>query len=406
MSELSINARRLLEILIEALQSGRIDIDHPEKFPSYGEVLEKMNLPNSAPVGGTHGQTLQFNGLDELGPWTKRHEAKLPAITGIIVERQTATPGPGFFKLYGKRTDDYQWWLGEVTKCLEFDWKPFIASSVDPVPTIEVRKMDLLERATIEKAGYNNGFEHKRKNEPELVHLSSARHKAEVIVTPSSSGVNSWEARFLKGPPLGELLRSFQDLDSEGQAISLSGEKALGRLLRRAAELAQSLPNQAAEAYAEEIAKIEATPPTTTEAFAIVKQRRGQELFRKALMDYWGGACSVTGIAIPELLRASHAKPWAECASDEERLNVFNGFLLCAHLDALFDRGLMTFDEHGKAEFSDTIDASTREILNLSGPMKLRWLTPVHEVFLQWHREKVFKLSGSSHATDDPRAGS
>ena len=140
MSELSINARRLFEILIEEVYSGRIRVDRPEIFPSYGDVLEKMNLPESAPVGGTSGQTLQLNGLDELGHWTKNHPTKLPAITGIIVERQTSTPGSGFFKLYGKKIDDYHWWLNEVAKCLEFDWKPFIAPSVYPVPPIEGKR--------------------------------------------------------------------------------------------------------------------------------------------------------------------------------------------------------------------------------------------------------------------------
>jgi hypothetical protein len=393
MKDLSQNASRLLEILIGEIHSGRIDPDHPETFPSYGDVLEKMNLPESAPVGGTHGQTLQLNGLDELGPWTKSHPAKLPAITGLIVSRETHQPGPGFFKLYGKRSEDIHWWLAEVAKCLSFDWSPFASgATIAPSPPDLVRAMSSLERGTIEKAGNNNGFEHKRKNEPGLVHLSSARHKAEVLVTPSHAGVNSWHVRFPQGPPQGELMRSFPDLELAGPAICVSGEKALGKLLRRAAELAKSLPNQAAEAYAEEIAKIEDSPPTTTEALAIVKQRRGQELFRKALMDYWGGACAVTGIAVPELLRASHAKPWSECASDEERLNVFNGFLLCAHLDALFDRGLMTFNEKGGAVVSASIAPCTREALNLTEGMKLRWLAAEHGAFLQWHRENVFQI--------------
>src|SRR5690606_14202034 len=133
------------------------------------------------------------------------------------------------------------------------------------------------------------------------------------------------------------------------------------RLLRRAAELAMSLPNQAADSYAAEVAKIETSPPSATETLALVKQRIGQDLFRKALMEYWEGKCAVTGIAVPELLRASHAKPWADCASDDERLNVYNGFLICAHLDALFDRGLMTFDNTGIAVFSVLIDEATRE---------------------------------------------
>jgi hypothetical protein len=59
-----------------------------------------------------------------------------------------------------------------------------------------------------------------------------------------------------------------------------------------------------------------------------VRQRVGQEVFRAALIDYWGGACAVTGLALPEVLRASHSQPWADCTTDEERLDVFNGFLL------------------------------------------------------------------------------
>lgn len=251
--------------------------------------------------------------------------------------------------------------------------------------------MNALERSLIEKAGYNNGFENVRESSAEGVTLTSSRHKAEARIRSSGGGTNDWSIAFTGTSLVNELARSFATGPQSESTFQAHGASELWRLLRRAAELAMSLPNQAAEAYAEEIATIEANPPTTTEALAIVKQRRGQELFRKALVDYWGGACSVTGITVPELLRASHAKPWADCASDEERLNVFNGFLLCAHLDALFDRGLMTFDEMGAAVFSDTIDAGTRDRLNLSEDMKLRWLAPEHGAFLKWHREMVFK---------------
>lgn len=249
--------------------------------------------------------------------------------------------------------------------------------------------MNALERSLIEKAGYNNGFENVRESSAEGVTLSSSRHKTEARIGSSGVDPNDWNITFTGTSLVNELARSFATGPQSGSTFQAHGASELWRLLRRAAELAMSLPNQAAEAYTEEIAKIEANPPTTTEALAIVKQRRGQELFRKALMDYWGGACAVTGITVPELLRASHAKPWADCESDEERLNVFNGFLLCAHLDALFDRGLMTFGETGTAVFSETIDATTRELLNLPSGMKLRWMATEHGAFLQWHRERV-----------------
>ena len=249
--------------------------------------------------------------------------------------------------------------------------------------------MNTLERTLIEKAGYAHGWENVRESTPERVIMFSSRHKAEAHVTPTTTPM-AWQVTFPKGPLTAEIVRSLPEQHQGDDTFQAAGEASLGRLLRRAAELAMSLPTQAAEHYAAEIAKLDANPPSTTEVLALVKQRRGQDLFRKALMDYWGGACSVTGIAIPELLRASHAKPWAKCATDAERLNVFNGFLLCAHLDALFDQGLMTFDDQGNPEFSPKLDAATRSKLTLDQSCKLRWITAQHTPFLSWHRQHVF----------------
>jgi len=404
MKDLSRPARNLFELLIREVESGRFFAESPETFLGYGEVLEKLDLPQDAPAGVTSGERLQLNGLNELGPWIARHPENLPALTGLIVSksandfrgerRPQNVPGAGFFRLYGKKPDDWTWWMAEARKCLELDWNRYLeAADASPVIQAPIRSMNTPERSLITKAGYANGFENVRESAPERVVLFSARHRAEAAVVPADTETESWKVGFPQGPSVSELIRSFPETDLGNGTFQITGEAALGRLLRRAAALAMALPNSAAETYADEITKLDKdppTPPSATETLALVKQRIGQDLFRKALMDYWGGACSVTGITIPELLRASHAKPWAECASDKERLNVFNGFLLCAHLDALFDRGLMTFDEYGAAVFSDTIDAGTRNLLNMTKPMKLRWLAPEHEVFLQWHREEVF----------------
>jgi hypothetical protein len=56
----------------------------------------------------------------------------MPAITGLIVDREAYTPGPGFFKLYGKSADDpdvFSWWQGQVQARKEFDWSPYIGAT-------------------------------------------------------------------------------------------------------------------------------------------------------------------------------------------------------------------------------------------------------------------------------------
>ena len=75
----------------------------------------------------------------------------------------------------------------------------------------------------------------------------------------------------------------------------------------------------------------------------LVKTRVNQDVFRRAVLDAYGGACCITGITEPKLLKASHIKPWS--ASDEsERTDVCNGLCLNTLHDAAFDVGLMTLD--------------------------------------------------------------
>jgi HNH endonuclease len=75
----------------------------------------------------------------------------------------------------------------------------------------------------------------------------------------------------------------------------------------------------------------------------MVVQRVGQDIFRHALVDYSNNTCPLTGIADPALLRASHIISWADCETDDLRLNVYNGLLLSSLRDAAFDAGLVGF---------------------------------------------------------------
>jgi len=129
--------------------------------------------------------------------------------------------------------------------------------------------------------------------------------------------------------------------------------------------------------------------PKTTEAERLVVQRVGQDLFRKALLKKWGGRCQVTGIQLPELLRASHIKPWARCASDAERLDPDNGLLLAVHWDAVFDQGLLSFDDTGRAVWSSLLPADVRGTLGLDSYPILS-LSPATMNYFDWHRRNIF----------------
>jgi len=74
-----------------------------------------------------------------------------------------------------------------------------------------------------------------------------------------------------------------------------------------------------------------------------------------------------------QVASASHAKPLAECVSDAERLDVFNGFLLSANLDTLFDRFLISFDEQGVLVIAPALAGQDLLPLGITLGMKLRW---------------------------------
>jgi putative restriction endonuclease len=255
-----------------------------------------------------------------------------------------------------------------------------------------------LERALLEKLGHDNGFEHIVAPSAMQVCLGSARHRLQVALTLDTGGYTLQFLNLAQPQLLQELQRSFPAIVTGIAGLVVPAQDELARLLRRSAALASALPNQAAVDYdtrlKEEVGKL---PPQLkgTEVERLVRQRVGQDVFRQAMLDYWGNACAVTGLALPDVLRASHAKPWAKCASDAERLDVFNGFLLSANLDALFDRYLISFDDEGRLMVAPEIGANERVLLGLHEGAALRWLAAAHRPYLTYHRTLFSKLVGA-----------
>jgi HNH endonuclease len=133
---------------------------------------------------------------------------------------------------------------------------------------------------------------------------------------------------------------------------------------------------------------MDASTESETEREALSQARIGQGAFRKSLLKYWG-SCAVTGVSEPTVLRASHIKPWRE-SSNLERLDPFNGLLLAAHIDALFDVGLITFEMDGQIRLSPLLAAEDLKQLGILPTMRLRVVAAEHESYMKFH-QKMFR---------------
>lgn len=246
----------------------------------------------------------------------------------------------------------------------------------------------------LEKAATDNGFDQKLESEGDWLVFTSTQCPLRVWL--GAFGNSVFLAAFSQqnvDRALGEYGTPMAAPLPIGAAAGRTATNvpALHRLLRRAFQLSKALPNELLHTFEKQIAAL----PKTTEAERLVVQRVGQNLFRDGLLDFWEGCCAVTGLAVPALLRASHIKPWGHCATDAERLDVYNGVLLAPNLDAAFDRGFITIADDGAIVVGDALDADARALLGLDQPLRVRGLADGHRAYLPWHRERLFQRGGS-----------
>lgn len=76
-----------------------------------------------------------------------------------------------------------------------------------------------------------------------------------------------------------------------------------------------------------------------------MKTRVGQYFFRMSVLSAYRNRCCVTGMQLPNILIASHIKPWRDSDEKTERTNPSNGLCLNALHDKAFDKGLITIDK-------------------------------------------------------------
>ena len=132
---------------------------------------------------------------------------------------------------------------------------------------------------------------------------------------------------------------------------------------------------------------------SSTDVERVVKSRKGQGKFRRDVIDLWK-ECSVTGCQQISILKASHIKPWRD-ASNEERLDPFNGLLLTPNLDTLFDGGFITFDKKGEIAVSSSVEIETLQSFGIDTKYKLKFLDKKTEQYLKYHRKYIFQSDTS-----------
>ena len=232
---------------------------------------------------------------------------------------------------------------------------------------------------------------------PEIIELARLMGR-----TPSSVGMKACNfasldpvqrARKIAG--LGNVSRDdrllWDAFQKNAEATAAEAEAAYARLIGK----------EPAPAEAEISVEAEFTFPTgPTEITRTVRARRVQGFFRAAVLTSYESRCAISGIAIPELLNASHIIPWQK--DMKRRADPSNGIALNTLYDRAFDRGLITFDESLRLVLSDRLKTRKKNqempsllkqsFHDLEGTaLRLPKRFTPDPAAMAWHRNNIFR---------------
>jgi putative restriction endonuclease len=120
----------------------------------------------------------------------------------------------------------------------------------------------------------------------------------------------------------------------------------------------------------------------------LISARRGQGVFRTNVRLN-ETCCRVTGTTELVHLRASHIKPW-RVSSDQEKLDGCNGLLLAPHVDHLFDRGYISFNDNGTLLVSPRMPIELLREWAINQRVPLRPFNQAQRRYLEYHRTSIF----------------
>jgi putative restriction endonuclease len=195
--------------------------------------------------------------------------------------------------------------------------------------------------------------------------------------------------------PVDDLSDMFSTLSEEGGPLASDGRGKQGYLFAvNPAAAQQVLERIGHRVDVDQIlaSAVEADGPgPVTTVDRTQKVRVGQQKFREGVVKLWGGRCAVTGVSDQRLLIASHIKSW-RLSNDHERVDPYNGLLLEAGIDRLFDSGLITFEDDGLIRISDQLKGTDRDALGLSTDFRLSKVHTNSLPYLDLHRKSIFLI--------------
>lgn len=126
-----------------------------------------------------------------------------------------------------------------------------------------------------------------------------------------------------------------------------------------------------------------------TQKKQLVLARRGQGIFR-ANVGRIEQHCRITHTEDRLHLIASHIKPWSK-SNDEEKLSGYNGLLLSPHVDHLFDRGYLSFEDSGKILISKKLEPKVLLQWHIDRSAHVGEFHKKQRPFLEYHRDVVLE---------------
>lgn len=196
---------------------------------------------------------------------------------------------------------------------------------------------------------------------------------------------------------------NFANLDPALQARGIRGLSNFSNADRQIWDEFAANPEALAAEAEEAAARIDGDEPVApmigpageTEVARLIRARRVQSFFRAAVLTTYGSKCALTGIALPELLTASHIIPWS--ASIQRRADPRNGICLNALFDRAFDRGLFSFNDDFQVIVSNRLLISIDDtevacsLDSIAGrTLRLPARFPPDADAIRFHRETVF----------------